>query len=343
METRVVFAKRLMAAAAFFTSVVGISAVTPLDASPSMSSVVKDGTGRALSVMTYNVEGLPFPVAFNRTASLQEIGLRLAALRQRGAQPHVVLLQEAFTPEAKSIARLAGYRYVAYGPQIGDMARDGAPVMPATYRADAQWNKGETEGKWVDSGLLILSDLPIERTARMAFASDACAGYDCLAAKGVLLAWVRVPGQAQPVAIADAHLNSRRATGVSDERADAAFTEQYREAHAFIAGHVNAATSIVFGGDFNIGHGLERRALVASGAPIPGVAAEATRELQSNPRALPSDSDLKAVLQRAKDVQFFHAGAGKQLRLTAVQVPFGIKAGGFSLSDHLGYVATYRY
>ena len=43
----------------------------------------------------------------------------------------------------------------------------------------------------------------------------ACAGFDCLANKGVLLARIAVPGMAQPLTVANAHLNARKAAGVS--------------------------------------------------------------------------------------------------------------------------------
>jgi hypothetical protein len=44
-----------------------------------------------LSVMTYNVEGLPWPVRFGRGSKLKAIGRQLAALREKGLQPDVVL------------------------------------------------------------------------------------------------------------------------------------------------------------------------------------------------------------------------------------------------------------
>jgi hypothetical protein len=77
-----------------------------------------------LSVMTYNVEGLPWPARFGRGAALARIGERLAALRAAGAQPRIVLLQEAFSDDAKAIRTASGYPYAAIGP-------DSAPAGPS--------------------------------------------------------------------------------------------------------------------------------------------------------------------------------------------------------------------
>lgn len=325
------FGLRWMAASAFSVLVVGNLAA----ASPMMPrSVAAPAVAGGLTVMTYNVAGLPFPVKLNRTAALQQIGLRLSGLRREGRQPHVVLLQEAFTPEAKAIADLAGYRYAVAGPEAGDAIKGAA--MPGEYRAAANWRKGEAIGKWVDSGLLVLSDYPIVGSTRMAFAEDACAGFDCLAAKGVLLTWIKVPGQAHPIAIADTHLNSRRSTGVADTRSNAAFAAQFDQARRFVSARVGARTSVVFGGDFNIGHDPQRLAHVGPG-PLAG-AVEATAAVA---RTGDANTDVQAVIARAKDKQYFRAGAGKALRIMSLDVPFGIADGGYGLSDHLGYVVTY--
>lgn len=331
---------RWTAAVAYSTVILTHLTGATQPADPSSASV-QTKLADQLSIMTYNVAGLPFPVALDRTGPLQEIGTRLARLRQQGQQPKIVLLQEAFTPEAKSIAALAGYRFVARGPTAGDIPRGEAPAMPLAYRAAESWRKGETEGKWTDSGLIVMSDFPIVRVAKMAFAADACAGFDCLAAKGVLLTWIKVPGQAEPVVVADTHLNSRHATGVSTTRSDAAFVEQLREAQRFLAGEVTPRTSIVFGGDFNVGHASPRIAQVTAAPPLLQASGEASEQIQSLRPAGSIDPDLRAVVQRAKDKQFYRPGVGKTLRLLSLEVPFGISSGGYELSDHLGFVASY--
>lgn len=289
-----------------------------------------------VSVMTYNVKGLPFPAAYGRAGKLGEIGQRLAYLRRAGVQPHVVLLQEAFIPEAKAIARAAGYAHIALGPQISDV-----PNVHTNLPAGASWLKGESIGKWVDSGLLILSDYPIVRTSKMAFPADMCAGYDCLAAKGVLLAWIKIPGHKAPLAIADTHLNSRNASGVDVDRANTAYSLQVAAARNFIRANVATDANIIFGGDFNLGHDPRRLAAeAAEGGIVPG-AQEATSLANAIVTAGVTARDRAAILSRAKDKQYFRAGTDDGLALLDLEVPFGISNGGGELSDHLGFVARY--
>ncbi|AXB79502.1 endonuclease/exonuclease/phosphatase family protein [Novosphingobium sp. P6W] len=313
-----------------------------LPPAPALAPVPHVAAANGLSVMTYNVEGLPFPLAYGRSARLAEIGERLGALRRAGRQPKVVLLQEAFIPQAKAIAAAAGYPYAVIGPQTADAAKD-APALDEAFTAQASWLKGEGLGKWVDSGLVILSDYPIVQTRRMAFPADMCAGFDCLAAKGVLLAWIKVPGKDHPVAIADTHLNARKASGVAITRADAAYAMQVAAARGFIRTQVPRSADLVFGGDFNIGHDRTRIATQAALGGIVADASEATRITDLGSINEPIAADRAAILARAKDKQYFRAGTGGKLRLQSLEVPFGSANGGAALSDHLGYVAHYAF
>ena len=112
----------------------------------------------SLTVLTYNVEGLPEPLGWRRAPYLAAIGERLRRLRSLGAQPHVVLLQEAFSAPAQAIGRDAGYRWIVEGPS----AEASSPIRPGAadldFEAGANWWHGETQGKHYDSGLMILSD-----------------------------------------------------------------------------------------------------------------------------------------------------------------------------------------
>ena len=327
-------------------SVLGIAAQNlsrPSAAAASMLPITSDaGQTGELSVMTYNVKGLPFPTAYGRVGKLAEIGERLGGLRRSGRQPHIVLLQEAFIPEAKAIASAAGYTYVALGPKANDAVADQASIDKA-FAAQASWLKGEGLGKWVDSGLVILSDYPIVQTRRMAFPADMCAGFDCLAAKGVLLAWVKIPGRDRPVAIADTHLNSRRASGVAIERADMAYLRQVAATRAFIRRNVPSGTDLIFGGDFNVGHARERIAAETADGGIVQDSNEATSAADRIYGHAKQPADLAAILIRAKDKEYFRSGTGSRLRLRDFEVPFGLANGGSDLSDHLGYVASYSF
>ncbi len=303
-----------------------------------------------LAVMTYNVKGLPFPAAFGRASALARIGENLEDLALTGHRPDVVALQEAFIPEAKAIAGQAGYKYLAIGPQ----QVDASPARPTSdhdsvhasgtlnLARKASWVKGETEGKWVDSGLVIMSDYPIVATRKMAFPQDLCAGFDCLASKGVLIAWIRIPGQPQPVAVADTHLNARSASGVSVARANAAYGLQLSALRTFIGQQVDRKTSLIFAGDFNVGHDPDRVAAARAEMMTATGSSEATAVAAATPAMTqPASNDLNAVIKHGKDKQYFRAGLGQQLHYSSLEVPFGLASKSASLSDHLGYAVHY--
>ena len=314
------------------------SAAAPLGAVP---------TSPALSVLTYNVEGLPWPVRSGRDEDLSRIAAGLRDLRAAGRQPQVIVLQEAFTPAAKRIAREAGYRYVADGP-----GRDepGAPPQRAddrAFAAQASALSGELEGRWVDSGLRIASDYPILSVRRMPFPAFACAGYDCLANKGVLMVQLAVPGVSGPIAVIATHLNSRAAAGVAFARANYAYRRQVDAVGGFLRRAVPAGMPFVLAGDFNAGQGRDRRAyLVRSSAdwrPHALLGAALSECLAPDAACRRSnDTDLRWSYRRGRDWQFFAPGAATMMAVTSVSAPFG-RAGGAMLSDHVGYVARYRF
>ena len=63
-----------------------------------------------LSVLSYNIEGLPWPARSGRGEDLSRIADQLRALRAEGRQPQVVLFEEAFSHKARAIAQQAGIR-----------------------------------------------------------------------------------------------------------------------------------------------------------------------------------------------------------------------------------------
>lgn len=296
-----------------------------------------------LSVMTYNVEGLPWPARFGRADDLARIGGRLAAMRAAGVQPRIVLLQEAFSDDAKAIRTASGHRYAAFGPAAdlpGEPAR-----LPGdrAFAADASFLKGERSGKLLDSGLVILSDYPILSVRQAPFPASACAGFDCLANKGMVMAVVAVPGEPQPVAVVNLHLNSKRASGVAIERADAAFRRQVRALDRFLAANHVPGMPMIVAGDFNIGRSAWRRAMVM--AVLARHHGTAPRDVLSAcaDAASPCEDGLSADARdsrrRAKDWQFLIPGGATDLIVRRIATPFGREADGSMLSDHVGYTA----
>jgi len=267
-------------------------------------------------------------------------------MRQAGTQPHIVVLQEAFTRAAQRIGAESGYRYVVDGPAAADRSSLPATAADRRFAAAASWFKGERSGKLLGSGLQLLSDYPILAVRRAPFPAYACAGYDCLANKGILMALVAVPGAATPVVVTTAHFNSRGASGVSDERADYAYRRQLDAAGRFMAQSPWHRYPIIFAGDFNVGKIAPRARAFASatggwwGAARTGGLDDAMHACSRDTSGLP-----RAALEsfhRAKDWQLFASTRFAALTAEAISVPFGRGADGRMLSDHIGYVARYR-
>lgn len=303
--------------------------------------------GPTLSVLTYNIEGLPAPFAWGRSSAAAQIAARLTSLRAEGRQPHVVVLQEAFGEAQRSIGREAGYRYVAFGPDR-DLRND-EPMTDAdrAFAAKSRFVKGETIGKWRGSGLAILSDYPIVAVKRAAFPSWACAGYDCLANKGVMLAEVRVPGVDKPVAVIATHMNSKDASGVGKARWNAAFDRQARTIGRFLATNLPADAPYVFAGDTNVGKSPERRAWLADALPRSGGAAAVRLALatclgKDSGCAVEAPAQAEKAFRHGKDWQVYADGATVRMRPLAIAIPFGADAHGHMLSDHIGYTTLYR-
>ena len=294
-----------------------------------------------VSIMSYNVHGLPWPLTRGRAGALRKIGARLAAMRAEGDQPHLVLLQEAFTHDAKAIAREAGYPYAVRGPGRSDRQRARPDALEAQFVRAKNKLKGEGDGTFEDSGLLVLSDYPIIDVKRMPYSRFACAGYDCLANKGVLLVRVAVPGAVKPLTVVDTHMNSRGASGVPPLRSDAAYALQAEELRDFVRANIPADVAAVVAGDFNIKQDAYRRAMITGGGGVLNGAEDAIRSALSGNAALDDKAEVETIADHGADWLFARGGAGTRLTLEHVSVPFGKEPSGKSLSDHYGYVVHY--
>lgn len=302
----------------------------------------------SVSVMTYNVHGLPWPLARGRDEAFERIEQRLTGLREKGSQPHIVVLQEAFTDAAKAIGSRSGYRYVVNGP-----SRDLAGPRIATDR-DRQFHDagsflhGETQGKLLDSGLQILSDYPILSVRRIAFPAFACAGFDCLANKGVMLVTIAVPGSPLPIQVATTHMNSKRASGVSTTRSYYAYKRQADAIVKFLSIYRNPHLPIIFAGDFNASSDQRKAYLTAFGtSSLSAGGGRVSSALHNCLRATqPCGTNVPSIAQyiqrRSRDWQFYAAGLHGAIEAVKVEVPFGREKSGSMLSDHAGYDIVYR-
>ncbi len=340
--------RTLAGLAAAITAVAGVAeaqdGLAPI--APSITASMQQG----LSVLTYNVEGLPAPFAWGRASAARQIGLRLAQMRAAGEQPHVVVLQEAFGPVQQEIGQRAGYKYIAFGPDR-DLKNDEAMSdQDRVFAAKARYLKGEALGKWRGSGLVILSDYPILRVRKAAFPAFACAGYDCMANKGVLLADILVPGSDKPVSVIATHMNSKQASGVSKERFGYAFDRQAQTIGKFLAANLDPSAPYVFAGDTNIGKSVTRKATLENMfAALPRSVTEPTRMVlatclddASAACTITARADTEKAYKHGKDWQVYADGAVTRIRPLAIDVPFGPDKKGRMLSDHIGYTALYR-
>ena len=293
-----------------------------------------------LSILTYNVHGLPWPLASNRPAAMIAIAAQLRIMRLEHRQPDVVALQEAFGDEAKKIGRAAGYRYMAVGPGIADRSTIATSAADRKFLAAGSYLSGEGVGKRVDSGLAIFSDHPILAVRRIVY--PVCAGYDCLANKGALAATILAPG-GRKVTVLDTHLNSGRSSGVSKPRRRYAHGRQLAQVSAFAAAIEAAGEPLLLAGDFNVGHDPVRLRnfsnLFGSKQGSLKVASTACRNDPSC-RFVQTPSLVESLL-RAKDWLLYRASAKVGIRPTAITAPFGRDRNGAMLSDHIGLVARY--
>jgi endonuclease/exonuclease/phosphatase family metal-dependent hydrolase len=271
---------------------------------------------------------------------------RLCAMRRSRAQPQVIVLQEAFTRAAKEIPYEAGYSYVADGPQRTEVD-DAGLAANASFVEHGHWTRGEGLGKAVDSGLLIASDYPILAVRRTAFPSAACAGFDCLANKGVVMVVVRDPASGQTIQIAATHLNSRHSAHVPEARSEQAYGWQVHAITDFLRRNRNPAAPLIFVGDFNTSSGRRRDMLFAAAAHMwAGNGAAPTDALSSCLAAAGGcGHDQRAMLairERGRDWQFYASGTRATINVSGVTVPFGREPNGATLSDHMGFAATYH-
>ena len=292
-----------------------------------------------LSVLTFNVEGLPWPARSHRNAKLDRIGTTLARLRASGQAPDVVLLQETFSSRAAAIARRSGYRNIVFGPGARDHRQGMRASLPDDFVAARSFTKGERFPKLVGSGLVILSDYPVTAVMSMPFSRHACAGFDCLSNKGAMLVRVAIPGVPTPVDVFTTHMNSQGASGVGLARSHEAHRFQIDENAQFLRQARDARDPLIFGGDFNMRFAPDLLAYFLAREPFALV--EKHCSVAANFCKTSGSATSLSSWLKTQDLQGFDNGDLVTLRPTAVTAMFD-RASGTRLSDHDGYEVTYR-
>lgn len=286
-----------------------------------------------LRVMTYNVAGLPAPVRTGRKAALAEIGDRLAGLREAGEAPQIVFLQEAFMDEpTQTLIRRAGYAFAVRGPDKSHAPAPRLGALGAPRRA-----RGEGLGKLTGSGLYILSDYPVLDVRAMTFGD--CAGLDCLANKGVLMARIQTPFSPEPVEVFTTHLNARKASKAPIERAHLAHQLQMTALKAFLAKTLRPGAPLIYGGDFNMRRSTVRLDHAAPAAPY--AFARAVCQTDGARCDLTELEPEERTVLSTQDLQGFREGDGVTIRPVRLKT-FWSEFGPAALSDHSAYAVDYR-
>lgn len=293
-----------------------------------------------LSVLIYNVEGLPWPARRGRGTYLDRIGAELARLRAVGKAPDVVLVQEAFTARGGRIGKAAGYPYIASGPAARDRRAAPAAAVDAAFVRERRFLKGERFPKLLNAGLYVFSKFPIVRVASEPFSRRACAGFDCLANKGALLVSIEIPGAPTPIDLFTTHMNAQRASGVAIERTHEAHRIQTDENAKFLTLHRNDAHPLIFGGDFNMRNASNRLDHFTYRKPYHIVRHYCTVVTDDCDVRMSWDGDEPWL--DTQDLQGFDDGAAIRVRPVRAEALFDGPETGGRLADHDGYLVSYR-
>ncbi len=292
-----------------------------------------------LSLLTYNVAGLPWPQRSGTRAAMGRIEAAWSA--EFGAtSPDILVVQEAFVPSSTRLPLRVGYANMVRGPLRMDRAKPLIDPASPAFRRARRMRKGEGVGAVVGSGLLLATDLAIVSNVSRPFGRSSCAGYDCLSNKGVQLVEIAVPGMPEPLFVLNTHLNSRGSTGVSEERSLYAYRRQIREIEALLAREWRGRGPLIWAGDFNARHDPDR--FEAKEEHIPGELAH--RFCMVNPaRCMVRMSwDSDEPWMDTQDLQGFLPGRLVSLEPVEIRARFDRPVDGRMLSDHDGLEVTWE-
>jgi endonuclease/exonuclease/phosphatase family metal-dependent hydrolase len=302
-------------------------------------AVSEDGTTARtrLDVLTYNVEGLGWPARTGRAAPLRAISARLAALRAAGEAPDVVFLQEVFSANAVRAVEALPYPSVAAGPARSESrVRRAGGSLPGPRRPF----RGELGLKLQTAGLAIAAEYPIVSVNSAPFPKRSCAGFDCLANKGVLHAEIAIPGVPGTLHLFNTHMNSQGSSRVPPRRHHAAHQQQARFLASFIHDVAGFEAPLIFGGDFNMRHSELRFDAFDRIQPLLLVHRVCAEQPGACDVGLSWDGD--APWMDTQDLQLFWPGDRVAVRPVRVEAMFDGGPSGPRLSDHDGFRVVYE-
>ena len=298
-----------------------------------------DGQMRSmtLKVLTYNIEGLGFPARKGRGPDLAEIGRRLSTMRAAGTGPDIILFQEMFSGAAKDAVAATGYPAITPGPTISTK-----PVGSTNEKLPgrSKIKRGEVGIRFQGSGLAVASLYPVIASDVRAFGAKSCAGLDCLANKGIVLARVFIPGVPTPIDFYNTHMNARVASKASEARSRAAHDRQALEASEFINSTHDDHYPVIFGGDFNMRKSEPRWENFSRYQAMTLVHRVCNDAAFGCEVKMSWDGD--APWMDTQDLQFYYSGTPVTVRPIRVEALFDGSPDSPQLSDHDGYMVTYR-
>lgn len=314
----------------------------PLEASRSPEIHVDPETGlhsTKLTVVTYNVAGLPWPVRKDSRRAMAKI--ERAMLTKWGPnRPDVLLLQEAFTGTAARLPTRVGYRNRVGGPSVSNRSTLDVSPLPRPLVRERRRFKGERWGKWINSGLQVATDYGVSSVVAEPFRRRACAGWDCLANKGMMIVTIDIPGVPQPIVILNTHLNSRGSSGVRPERSDLAHQEQTREIAQLLRRDWTSSRPLIYAGDFNTRGATVR--FDYKDKMLPGELAHRYCHARPDRCAVKMSWDSDEPWRDTQDLQGFVSGARVRVEPIAIEAQFDAPVDGVMLSDHDALQVTYR-
>jgi endonuclease/exonuclease/phosphatase family metal-dependent hydrolase len=332
------FAAALMLTPAATLSPTPIGFSTPAPASQAAAqTAATPPSNLEISVLTYNVHGLPWPLTKNRRAMMRAIGRELALMRQEGRQPDIVLIQEGFGGDMADLVKLSGYQHWARGPGRHDRIWGDPPAEAKGFHPARYLPFGEGWGKFTSAGLHVLSDLPITEVKSIAYRY--CAGFDCLANKGAMRVRVSLPDGAGEIDVVNTHMNSKGAAKVPFSRSAKAHNLQTDELNAFVAGRGDQAPLLV-GGDFNVRGSPDRYYHRVAERPFTVVSEFCNTPASDCAGEIPAP-DAQPWLA-SEDLQAFANRGPLQVQPVKIGALFSSPETGGRLSDHDGYLVRYR-
>lgn len=255
-------------------------------------------------------------------------------------RPDVLLLQEAFVPSATRLAPSSGYGNFVRGPGAGQKPRYQPEPYDRAFLRGRRILKGEKLGKILNSGLVLATEFGIDAVITEPFGRRSCAGYDCLANKGMILARINVPGMPAPLFVLNTHLNARSASGASPARSLYAHNRQAEELARFLEQEWRQQGPLIYAGDFNTKNSHER--FTFKDERLPGDWAHrychSNRDLCDVRKSWDSDEPWMDT----QDLQGFADGNGITIEPVEIAAMFDSPVDDKMLSDHDALSVTYR-